>query len=656
MNLPQCTWPLSRSLKAGVISLLLLLGSLSAQAQTRFVSTTGINSNPASATSWATSTTDLQGAINVSGITEVWVANGIYKPTTATGPDSRTISFAMKNGVSILGGFAGSGSTPDARSPLSSTLSGDIGTTDVNSDNSNHVIYNTGLDATARLDNFVITGGNANGTFTATVGGGMYNNASSPRLTNCLFVSNTATLNGGAMYNSSGSGIASPTLINCAFLTNSANEGGAMYNYATNGTASPTLTNCSFGGNSATEGGAIVNFRSTGASREATQARLAGAGTANSTLTNCVIFGNGGSKTIRNVNGANLIAAYSLFDDTVTGYSTDPTSLTTSTTPYASLTSTQLLAGSPAIDTGNSAATGLVGITTDLDNNPRIMGCRVDMGANEFQANTNQPLTITNQPAAGSAVCVGGAVTASVSASGTVTGYQWVRGGALLSPAQTSSALPLTNVQVGDTGSYSVVITGACNSVTSSAFSLIVSTTTSLGLTLSLQSVNCEASRATLVATPGATSYRFAGPGIDQTSSANILPVSVAGTYSATALFGGCLAAASISTGSVPTVLLIGNGTLSCTTPTVSLSVLGSGAGTVFSGPLGSATGIVSQSDGIERIFVNGYLICRTPLPAYAWAIVNQPGVYRVRIVGANGLESGATITVTGQACPAGGR
>ncbi len=734
-------------MKALLVSILLSLFSLTARAQiTRYVSTTGTNSMPASATSWASSTTDLQGAIDASNAgDQVWVATGIYKPTTITGPASRTISFAMKNGVSILGGFAGSGSTPDARSPLSSTLSGDTGTAGVNSDNSYHIIYNTGLDATARLDNFIITGGNANGTFTATVGGGMYNNASSPRLTNCLFQSNTATVNGGAMYNASGNGSASPTLINCAFLTNSATEGGGMYNYANSGTASPTLTNCSFQGNSAREGGAIANYRSTDTAREAAQARLAAAGTANPTLTNCVLFNNGENKTIRNVNGANLIADYSLFDNIVTGYSTDPTNLTTLTTPYANPTSTQLFTGSPAIDTGNSAATGLVGITIDLDNNPRIVGCRVDMGANEFQTNTNHPLTITTQPAPGSAVCVGGVVTVTVSVTGTVTAYQWYKDGALLSPAQTTFALSLTNVQAGDTGSYSVVVTGACNAVTSTAFSLTVNvlpnptltasnglgivyttltcvqtlltltgsssgtgslaypfggpsgliggsgntrpinqsggysltvTNTSTGcynttslvisqnnsgvqslsLNLLLQSVNCEAARATLAATPGASSYRFVGPGIDQTGAANALPISVAGTYSVTAHYGRCLAAANITTGAAPNPILLGNGSLSCATPTLSLSVLGSGPGTVFSGSPGGPSGIVSQSDGIERIVAGSYLICRTPIPNYAWAIVNQPGVYTVRVVGANGLVSSAMITVTGQACPKGGR
>lgn len=97
----------------GVVACLLLSAGLppAAQAQTiRYVSTTGTNNTPATATTWAASTTNLQGAINASASgDQVWVAGGTYKPT---GPPDRTctdptISFSMKNGVAIYGGFVG---------------------------------------------------------------------------------------------------------------------------------------------------------------------------------------------------------------------------------------------------------------------------------------------------------------------------------------------------------------------------------------------------------------------------------------------------------------------------------------------------------------------------------------------------------------------
>ena len=160
---------LSRPFQAGLLSLLLLLGSLTAQAQTtRFVSNTGTNSNPASATSWATSTTDLQGAVNSLSATggEVWVATGVYKPTT-TSLDSRIANFSMRNGVAIYGGLAGNelvGYNMALRnlSANQTILSGEIGDPTSTTDNSYNVIYNPfslNLTASAVLDGFVVTGG-----------------------------------------------------------------------------------------------------------------------------------------------------------------------------------------------------------------------------------------------------------------------------------------------------------------------------------------------------------------------------------------------------------------------------------------------------------------------------------------------------------------
>jgi len=87
------------------------------------------------------------------------------------------------------------------------------------------------------------------------------------------------------------------------------------------------------------------------------------------------------------------------------------------------------------------------------------------------------PVSITAQPVASSVVCAGGTVTASVSVSGTASGFQWYKTGPSGVPVavsgQSTSALSLTNVQAGDSGSYSVVVSG-CSSITSTAFSLTV--------------------------------------------------------------------------------------------------------------------------------------------------------------------------------------
>ncbi len=103
---------------------------------------------------------------------EIWVAAGTYKPTSGT---DRTISFVLKNGVAIYGGFAGTETTLGGRDPAANPtiLSGDLNGDDnanvqsdepTRADNSYHVVSSSGMTSTAILDGFTITAGNANGT------------------------------------------------------------------------------------------------------------------------------------------------------------------------------------------------------------------------------------------------------------------------------------------------------------------------------------------------------------------------------------------------------------------------------------------------------------------------------------------------------------
>ncbi len=97
-------------------------------------------------------------------------------------------------------------------------------------------------------------------------GGGIVNNdSSSPTITNCTFSGNSA-LYGGGMCNLNSS---SPTITNCTFSGNSALFGGGMCNL---NSSSPTITNCTFSGNSAGYGGGILN--------------------SSPTITNCILWGN----------------------------------------------------------------------------------------------------------------------------------------------------------------------------------------------------------------------------------------------------------------------------------------------------------------------------------------------------------------------------
>ena len=234
--------------------------------------------------SWETAFAELQPALDaaIAG-DEIWVATGTYTPTWQFDPkDERSATFQMVNGVAIYGGFAGVETERGQRNweanptILSGDLNGDDGPDFANrEDNGYHVFYHpdgTDLDDTAILDGFAITGGNANGLSSHNYGGGMYNDSSSPSLTNCAFRDNSTGYHGGGMYNDS----SSPALTNCTFADNSANIGGGMVNTVG---SSPTLTNCTFSGNSAGDGGGMTNYSSSSPA-----------------LTNCTFSGNSASR------------------------------------------------------------------------------------------------------------------------------------------------------------------------------------------------------------------------------------------------------------------------------------------------------------------------------------------------------------------------
>jgi len=105
----------------------------------------------------------------------------------------------------------------------------------------------------------------------AEFGGGMHNFNSSTTVVNCIFVSNSTVNWGGGMSNRDCT--SSLMVTNCTFTNNSASWGGGMRNY----TSSPIVTNCIFSNNSAQgwEGGGMSN-------------RDGG----NPTLINCTFIGN----------------------------------------------------------------------------------------------------------------------------------------------------------------------------------------------------------------------------------------------------------------------------------------------------------------------------------------------------------------------------
>ena len=228
--------------------------------------------------SWGDAYINLQSALAaaVSG-DEIWVAAGTYKPTSGT---DRTVSFTLKNGVAVYGGFAGTETLRTQRNPTANAtiLSGDIGVVNVNSDNSYHVITSIEVNDGATLDGFIVTGGNANGSAPQDAGGGMLNAYSTNiKLANLTFSMNSA-LNGGGIQNWN----SDVDLTNVTFSDNSAVIGGGVYNHAifsewvnvtfqgnsasygagmySNGYSSPLLTDLVFNNNAASvDGGGMYN-------------------------------------------------------------------------------------------------------------------------------------------------------------------------------------------------------------------------------------------------------------------------------------------------------------------------------------------------------------------------------------------------------------
>ena len=702
--------------------------------------------------SWANASSNVQSQINLSGTQQVWVAAGVYKPTSTT---ARTVSFAMKNGVAIYGGFVGSETSlsqrpainPVSGSPSSSTLSGDIDNSPAdNSGNSYHVILNpAGLNTMAVLDGFVITGGNANGSSSNSNAGGMYNNGpcspsirncffqgntassfggaiyndsnpvltncsfqsntassggaiynrgvssdSSPVLTNCFFKDNTASANGGAMFNDGFSGDSNPMLTNCffqgntasanggaiysdgtfggnsrpiltncSFQGNTASDGGAIYNRGVSGNSSPVLTNCSFQDNTASaNGGAMFNSGISGNSNPMltncsfqgnTASSLGGAiysdgtfsGNSRPMLTNCVLFGNGGSNTIFNAN-AFVSATYSLFDNTVTRYNSGGTgNLTTTVTPFVSMTSTQLNGCAPAINAGLNSASGLTGITTDLAGNPRFYNTGlVDMGAYEYQAAPNPSPVLSNPTVSTATVGVG--FSQNFTASGGVSPYSYSLASGILPTGLSLSTTGILSGTPTQTGSFTLTVrvtdVNGCVG-TGGVYTLTVldATPTIAGFVASPTAV-CVGSPVTFTATVGNVTGSYAytlttgsstttGTTSNTAFSQNLTAAgSGVQTFTVTVSSSGQTATAttSLTVNDLPTAGLTNNGPLTCAQTSVTLTASG----------------------GSSYTFTNGSGVVGTPGTSPT-LVVSSPGTYSVTVANASGCVSSTSTTVS---------
>ncbi len=170
------------------------LGSISS-AETIYVDADARGGN--NGQSWEDAYTDLQDALGrAQHDDQIWVAEGEYLPTATL---DREATFATPNGVMIYGGFSGverSVEERDWRKNIT-VLSGNIGKSEVDEDNSYHVVESIGSDASTRLDGFRITAAHNERLEGLGRGGGMYIESSRMTVANCRFEDNFARGGGG---------------------------------------------------------------------------------------------------------------------------------------------------------------------------------------------------------------------------------------------------------------------------------------------------------------------------------------------------------------------------------------------------------------------------------------------------------------------------
>ncbi|MEZ6125598.1 MAG: DUF1080 domain-containing protein, partial [Planctomycetaceae bacterium] len=241
--------------------------------------------------SWETAFTDLQQALATAreardGLDAIWIANGTYLPSKSGDPDQ---SFEFVDGIDIYGGFRGTETRIDQRTPkpsqtiLSGDLKRDDGPSFQNRSDNSHRVVSAVLNDHTVIDSITITSGGQSATgppqkygagmiiqgkadlknVTVTgcqgySGGGLLIASESLlTVTDCAFRGNAAKLGAGVASHSTDT-----RFIDCIFEQNSSiDDGGglALGGYTINPAYSTVLRRCRFLGNTANgEGGGVA--------------------------------------------------------------------------------------------------------------------------------------------------------------------------------------------------------------------------------------------------------------------------------------------------------------------------------------------------------------------------------------------------------------
>ena len=412
---------------------ILTMVSLGGSAQIVFVDINATGANDG--TSWTDAFTNLQTTFNnLQNNDEVWVAQGVYTPTTSTNRISR-FGWGLDS-VEVFGGFNGTETSRQQRDWMvnRTILSGDIGVQGDSSDNSYNVCYGpTGNSNNyltyGLLDGFVIQDGNASdgGDFS---GAGIHLAEYVDKfvVNNCE-ISNNIARHGTAVYAHAFANTKELELNNCIIKNNKGRWGVGIELDSQNKNLVVKISNCLYENNivkdmSATLLGtnSIIYMRhSTPGSGSLIDLEIVNttfannknigtaptdnegviqyyashtAGIKNLKLFNTIFWGNtGDTKTI--VTHQSSVGGYDTveFHNCISDFSDFSDATATSNILNADPLFTDavnkdftLQNGSPAIDIGT--VTNLTIPLTDLAGNTRVLGSQIDLGCYEFGIST----------------------------------------------------------------------------------------------------------------------------------------------------------------------------------------------------------------------------------------------------------------------------
>ena len=377
-------------------------------------------------TTWATAATVIQNAIDAANVGDwIIVTNGTY----ATGGrqvgsyNQKWNRVVMTNQVTVI----------SVNGPQVTTILGDVPP--------NTAYYGTRcvwLGGGSTLSGFTVTGGgNYYGEYSEDEydieGGGIYGQASSAVVSDCIITGNSGCWYGGGVYNA--------TVINClltgnnAFQSGQAGQGGPAYDC--------TLINCTVVGN------------------------LDGGGVVASTCENSIVYDNPTNGPSQG-NAGSTSMTYSCTTPNPGGVgntTNDPMFVNYAGGDY------RLQTGSPCINSGSNA---FITMSTDLDGHPRIVDGVVDMGAYEYQHVPWFLVPPTNQT-----ILAGSTLVLTATVLGDPSIYQWYYNGAPLSDGgrilgSASNTLTIAMTVTNDSGNYWITASNSFGVTTSAVATVTV--------------------------------------------------------------------------------------------------------------------------------------------------------------------------------------